>query len=350
MPVPSQVQNLSADQDSGNILLSWDGISGATTYQINRGTDGVAFTALATVSSTVIQYLDSLPGTGVTYFYQVAGVNGTGTGTYSASAEMVAAPPAEMSLFELRLRSQQTADRINSQFVDKSEWNSFIRLAANELYDLLVTSYEDYYLKYCYISTTGTVGTYALPDGVSNYLGGTYGGTSGTPASAFYKLAGVDLGVNTLNNSWVTINRFDFIDRNRYVYPNSNSSIYGVFNMRYRVTGSSISFIPMPSGGQQVRLWYVPRLPQLLADTDITTIGISGWLRYVIVRSAKYALDKEEGSDTSNLSNEILFLKQRIEQAAQNRDVGQAETISETRKDGGYLGNGWGAGGGNAGW
>jgi len=160
----------------------------------------------------------------------------------------------------------------------------------------------------------------------------------------------VDLGVNTANNAWVTINRFDFIDRNRYVYPNSNSTIYGVFNMRYRIVGSNITFIPTPSGGQQVRLWYVPKMARLLADTDLTTIGTSGWLRYVVVRAAKYALDKEEGSDTSNLANELLFLKQRIEQSSQNRDVGQAETISETRKDGGYLGNGWGAGGGSAGW
>ena len=58
---------------------------------------------------------------------------------------MVAAPPAEMSLGELRLRSQQTADRVGSQFVVNSEWNAFIRLAMYELYDILMTSYEDYF-------------------------------------------------------------------------------------------------------------------------------------------------------------------------------------------------------------
>lgn len=347
--LPYQPQNLTAEQADGNILLTWTGSLGATSYQIQRSTDGVNFSDLAT-TTTATQYLDSLPGIGIMYYYQVAGVNSDGTSTYSSIAQMVAAPPSEMSLYELRLRSQQTADRVNSGFVVNSEWNAFIRLAMYELYDLLITSYEDYNVApYVYINTDGTQQNYPLPDGVSNYGGGVFG-ASGAPAQAFYKLSGVDLGVNTANNAWVTMNRYDYIDRNAYVYPNSTSTIYGVYNMRYRIMGNSINFIPVPSGGQQIRLTYQPRLPALLADTDLTTIGFSGWLRYVIARSAKYALDKEEGSDTSKLDTEIAFLKTRIEQSAQNRDVGQPDTISETRKDSVYGGTGWGQGGGQGGW
>jgi len=120
--------------------------------------------------------------------------------------------------------------------------------------------------------------------------------------------------------------------------------------MRYRVMGNNINFIPVPSGNQQIRLTYAPILPGMLADTDLTTIGWSGWLRYAIVRSAKYALDKEEGSDTSKMDAELLFLKTRIEQSAINRDQGQPDTISETRKDSTYGGTGWGQGGGQGGW
>jgi hypothetical protein len=285
------------------------------------------------------------------FYYQVAGVNGSGTSVYSSISSMIAAPPSEMSLYELRLRSQQTADRVNSDFVATSEWNAFLRLAMYELYDLLITSFEDYSIApYVYINTNGSIANYPLPDGVSNYKGGINNSNSGSPALAFYKLSGVDLGVNTSNNAWVTINRYDYIDRNAYVYPNSTSTIYGVYNMRYRIMGNSINFIPTPAGNQQVRLTYQPRLPAMLADTDLTTIGWSGWLRYVIVRAAKYALDKEEGSDTSKLDSELLFLKTRIEQSAQNRDVGQPDTISETRKSNGYNGTGWGSGGGQGGW
>lgn len=80
-------------------------------------------------------------------------------------------------------------------------------------------------------------------------------------------------------------------------------------------------------------------------------LGYSGWLRYPIVRAAKYALDKEEGSDTSKLDAELGFLKSRIEQASQNRDVGAPDTISNTRRDPLYGGNGFAGGGGsNGGW
>lgn len=351
--IPYQPQNLTAEQADGSILLSWNGSLAATSYQIQRSIDGVNFTNLATTPA--IQYVDPYPSVtvGVQYWYQVAGVNINGTSTYSSIVTMVAAPPSEMSLGELRLRAQQTADRVGSQFVINTEWNAFIRLAMYELYDILMTSYEDYFASnYVYIQTNGTTANYPLPDGATNYLGLSYTGTIGTPAPAFYKLAGVDLNLNTstITPSRVSLLRFDFIKRNQYVYPNSTSTIYGVYNMRYRLMGNNINIIPTPAGNQTLLMWYSPRLPALLRDTDLTTIGTSGWLRYVIVRAAKYALDKEEGTDTSSLDNEILFLKQRIEQAASNRDAGQADTISETRQDAIYGGTGFAGGSSNGGW
>lgn len=350
MAVPYQPQNLTAEQADGNILLTWSASIDATGYDIQRSTDNVTYASIDTVAQ-VTQYLDELPGTGIMYYYKVIATNSDGDSQASSMAQMVAAPPSEMSLYELRLRSQQTADRVGSQFVTVPEWNSFIRLANYELYDLLITSYEDLFAQeYVFINTDGTTQNYPLPNGASNYYGGSYPSTSadGDPAKAFYKLAGMDLGINTSNNAWVTLERFDFIKRNQYVYPNSTSTIYGVYNMRYRLMGTKVNIIPTPAGNQQVRLWYSPRLPALLADNDLTTIGFSGWLRYPIVRAAKYALDKEE-SNTQHLDAELLFLKKRIEEASQNRDAGIPDTISETRIDPTYGGTGWG-GGSQGGW
>lgn len=351
MAIPYQPQNLDAQQADGNILLTWNGSLGATSYQIQRSTDGVNFSNLATVG-VVSQYVDPLPGIGITYYYQVAAINISGTSPYSSVVQMVAAPPSEMSLGELRLRAQQTADRVNSQFVTTSEWNAFLRLAMYELYDLLIMSYEDLFAsQFVFINTNGTTQNYAIPDGATNYLGGVYGGVSGLPATALYKLAGMDLGINTSNNAWVTLLKFDFIERNKYVYPNSTSTIYGVYNMRYRLMGNFVNLIPTPAGNQQIRMWYSPKLAALLQDSDLTTLGYSGWLRYPIVRAAKYALDKEEGSDTSKLDQELSYLKLRIEEASQNRDAGVPDTISNTRQDPLYGGNGFASGGGgNAGW
>lgn len=351
MTVPYQPQNIAAQQADGNILITWNGSLGAAGYLVQRSTDGVNFITLATLG-LVSQYLDPLPGVGIMYYYQVAATNLSGTSPYSSITQMVAAPPSEMSLYELRLRAQQTADRVNSNFVLTTEWNSFLRLAMYELYDILITSYEDLFAsQFVFINTNGTIQNYPVPDGVTNYIGGTYPNSSGMPAEAFYKLSGMDLGINTSNNAWVTLLKFDFIERNKYVYPNSTSTIYGVYNMRYRLMGNFVNIIPTPAGNQQIRMWYSPKLPALLADSDVTSIGYSGWLRYPIVRAAKYALDKEEGTDTSKLDAEILFLKERIQVASQNRDTGVPDTISPTRQDPLYGGMGFGAqGGGNAGW
>lgn len=351
--VPYQPQNLVAEQADGNILLTWQGSLGATSYQIQRSTDGVNFSNYATTSVTT-QYVDPLPGVGIMYYYQVAGINSSGTGPFSSITQMVAAPPSEMSLFELRLRSQQTADRVNSGFVSTSEWNAFLRLSMYELYDLLINAYEENYnLQTVTLTTNGSTSFYPLPDGATNFLGGTYPSGLGNPAQAFYKLVGVDLNVNTSNvtPSRVSLLKFDFIKRNQYVYPNSTSTIYGIYNLRYRLMGNQLEMIPVPAGGQTLTAYYCPKLPALLKDTDLTGIGTSGWLRYPIVRAAKYAIDKEqEGANTDKLDAELLFLKDRIQQMAANRDIGVADTISETRTDSTFGGNGWGGGGSNGGW
>lgn len=344
--VPYPVQNVTAEQADANVCVSWSGALNATGYVVQRSTDGVNFSPIATVG-LVTQYVDVLPGIGIMYWYNVIATNVTGSSTPSQSAQMVAAPPSEMSLFELRLRSQQCADRVNSQFVSTTEWNSFLRLAMYELYDILVGVYEDYFAQAMVtIQTNGTIANYPLPDGATNYLGGSFTGVSGAPAPAFYKLAGMDLNVNTstITPSRVSLLRFEFIKRNQYVYPNSTSTIYGVYNMRYRIMGNKLNIIPTPAGNQNLIMWYTPKLAALLQDTDFTTIGTSGWLRYVIVRAAKYSLDKEEGSDTSKLDAEIVFLTDRINSMASNRDAGIPDKISETRVDPVYQGTGFGGG------
>jgi hypothetical protein len=68
-------------------------------------------------------------------------------------------------------------------------------------------------------------------------------------------------------------------------------------------------------------------------------LGVSGWTEYVIVRAAKYALDKEE-SDTSKLDMELVALNDRIISSASYRDQGQPDKISDTRGNNGWGGSG----------
>jgi len=347
LAIPGIPQNFSASQANGTAALSWSIQAGATSYSVQRSTDGVSYSVIANPSTN--SYLDTTVSLGVQYYYQVASTNGSGTSPYTSPQNVIPSPTGELSLYELRQRARQKADRVNSQFVTDTEWNFFINQSMFELYDLLITAYEDYFMApRASFSFNGQTDTYPLPNGVLTY---TNDQGQSFVAPPFYKLLGLDLSLNTAQNAYITLHKFDFIDRNRYVYPNTASTLYGVFNMRYRMMGTNIQFMPVPSSaGQSVRINYIPRLKELLQDTDLTTIGFSGWLQYVIVRAAKYALDKEE-SDTTKLTEEIVYLKARIEESSINRDVGQPDTISDIRQgtwsNGGF---GFGVNGPTGGW
>lgn len=339
MAIAAIPTNFYVTQGNGQILTQWSIVAGATSYNVQRSIDGVTYASVATPA--VATFLDTTVLLGVTYYYKVASVNGSGTSGYTSPQSIVAATSGEMSLSEIRLHSQQKADRLNSNFVTVPEWNSFINRAMFELYDLLVDQDADLFVAVpASFTTTGSIYRYPLPNGALTFQDDS--GANFIP-EPFYRLTGVDLALQTANNAFVTIHKFTFMDRNQFVYPNSASTIYGVFNMRYRLVGkSTIEFIPTPSASQKIRLWYVPRLKMLLQDNDLSDISISGWIEYVICRAAKYALDKEE-SDTTKLDAEILYLKERIEASAINRDVGQPDRITDIRGMGsdGNGGGGW---------
>lgn len=341
--IPGIPQNMYVQTANQQNLVSWDLSAGATFYTVQSSLDNVTFTTLATVSGSPLatSYLDIAATLGTQVWYQVSAGNPSGSSSFTLPQSAISTPTGEMSLSQIRLQAMQRADRVNSNFLTLPEWNTNINKAMFELYDLLITVYEDYYIAPpIQFVSDGVTYMYALPNGSNSFLNANNPAETVVPRP-FYKLIGADLALNNAVNAYVTINKFNFIDRNRFVYPNTASTIYGVFNLQYRVMGSNIMFIPTPSGGQAIRLWYIPRLKELLQDTDITDTGISGWLEYVIVRAAKYALDKEE-SDSSVLTQEIQFLKARIEETASNRDAGIPDKISDTNQ--GNWGNGWNGG------
>lgn len=242
-----------------------------------------------------------------------------------------------MTLGQLMTAVRQRADMLPASytpstagntnlFVSDAELISYINQSYFELYDLLVTLYEDYYVASpLIIPTDGATQQYPLPDG-----------TLYSAAPAFYKLLGVDLGIGNNNNAWVTLRKFDFIDRNRYVYPQLNSTYLGVFNLRYRLVGNTLTLIPTPSSGQYMRMWYIPRLTQLTATAD-TADGVSGWTEYMICDGAIKCGQKEE-TDVSVLLAQKQALIKRIEDSGMNRDAGMPDTISDTRT----RARGWG--------
>ncbi len=110
-------------------------------------------------------------------------------------------------------------------------------------------------------------------------------------------------------------------------------------------------FIFPPNQNQTIQLWYIPITTQLLSDTDMLPFSFSGWVEYIIIDAAMKAMIKEESLEkwnALNASKQVQIL--RIETTAANRDVGQPNSVSNTRAtmgDPGFSnwGNGYGGGG-----
>lgn len=341
MAIPSTPINFYVQTGNITNYISADLSAGATSYSVQRSLDGITFTIIATPPTPT--FLDDTVSVGIEYWYQIAAVNTDGVSVYTPAQSAIPAQTSEMALKSLRLACQQKADRVNSQFLTLPEWNTYINLAQYELYDLLITAYDDYFLAdpvTFYTAGTGTA--YPLPNGIQ-----TFQDASGSTivAPPLYKLNGVDFGLNASSNAYATVVKFNWSQRNQYQYPQGGSNIFQGYDLKYRMMGDKIRFQTAPAPNQPVRLWYIPRLPTMLADTDMTSTSISGWIEYVIVRAAKYALDKEE-SDTSKLDAELLFLKKRIEETAPSRDVQGTDTISDTRNNNNFGDNGSGFHGG----
>lgn len=211
-----------------------------------------------------------------------------------------------ITLAELRTQARQRADQEYSDFVTDAELTSYVNNSIAELHDILVQAYgSDYFLsEYDFLTTAGTA-AYALP-------------------ADFYKLQGVDVKLN--GSDFFTIKKFNFNERNKYddfgVW-----SVLGITAVRYRVMGSNLRFTPIPDAATEVKLWYTPVAQKLVADSDELT-DYNAYSEYVIVDAAIKMMVKEE-SDPSVLLAQKQALKRRIEEAANNRDAGEPESVTD---------------------
>ena len=84
-PAPAVPTSLTATASSAQVVLSWTGSAGATSYNVYRNTSSGTETLLKS-GLTATSYTDTGLTNGVTCFYQVAAVNNFGTSARSAEA------------------------------------------------------------------------------------------------------------------------------------------------------------------------------------------------------------------------------------------------------------------------
>jgi len=187
----------------------------------------------------------------------------------------------KLTLLQLRTRCRNRCDQASSQFVSDSELNDYINDSLYWLQDLLIEKYGSrFFVASPYTFTT---------DGTNNLF---------TLPTDFYKLIGADLYTGTNSNPYVSIRPFDFADRNLY---------------------------RIPDAGKQLRLWYAPRLTELVSDSD-TAEGIDGFLDFVVEDVVIKMAGKEE-SDTSLFERRLARVEQRIESAGEARDAANPPTM-----------------------
>lgn len=339
----SAPSNIILQTGNGMNLVSFSAVVGATSYSIQRSTNGVSFTTVGTTSSSL--YLDSSVTVGTSYYYQVGSINGSGTSNYLACypPSIVPCLPGQINLGYLRYQAQLQADKLNSQYLTTDEWNFNINQSTTELYDILINKYgEDYFFAPpLLISLTGAQ-FYPLPNG-SNYSG----------APAIYKLNGIDANVSGQapgpNAGWVPLSRMNWSDRDRFTtWPGQAGALNNIYQMAYRQMGTNLFLFPQNTN-MLIQLWYIPILSQMLLDTDMLSFSISGWSEFVIVDAAMKAMSKEESSEKWNLlAQRKMGLLERIGDTASNRDAGQNNSVSNFRAtmgDPGFSGFGFGNGG-----
>jgi hypothetical protein len=202
-----------------------------------------------------------------------------------------------VTLANLTEYAKDRADMQNSNNITAAQWTRYINSAAKELYDILISKGLDYVTTKYTLSVDGSTDTWALP-------------------TNFYKLVGVKY---TIGGRLLPMFSFNLFESTRYQY---NSQI-----LFYRLIGlKNIVFSPTPRA-QDIIIYYAPTLTALSSPTD-TLDGVNGWEEYVVVRAARWALQKEE-SDTSAVDGDLQFLKQRIEEMAENRDQGLPGRVTD---------------------
>jgi hypothetical protein len=219
-----------------------------------------------------------------------------------------------VTLLSLRTQARELSDMVNSTFVSDSEFNNYLDQSYAELYDILVSRFEDYYTK--------APLQFTIPSGSNTF----------TLPSDFYKMRGLDLSSsgNVGIDDWITVRPFNFQERNR---RNTivRRNLVGQLNISYRMIGNTIYVLPEDQANALYRLWYVPTRTKLVLDTD-TMDSVDGWHMYIVVDAAIKALNKEE-SDVSVLMAQKQALLVRIQAMASNRDAGEPERIADVSQN-----------------
>lgn len=205
-------------------------------------------------------------------------------------------------------------DMLNDQFVTDTEIIGYINMAAGDMDDLLVSTYDDYKLKSASLTITGPLNYVALP-------------------SDFYKPRGVETMLDGIQP--YTLRPFNFQERNR----NANTlfrSPAGPYNAKYRCQDGYLFIEPITAAPGVYTLWYTPAFANFTAANQAlpSYMDVQNWCRFIIADCCSQVKTKLELFDAIPVfENERERLRQRILTMAHSRSQGEGKTISSIRNE-----------------
>lgn len=217
-----------------------------------------------------------------------------------------------VTVAQLKTRALERADLVGSSFIGTGELDRYFQASWVELYDLLVSKFQDYFV-----------------DDPVDFTLATGSSTWSFPAT-YYKLMAVDRDEGG--------GRFREVKR-----ANFNERHDQTARVKYRLMGSKVYFWPEEKAPGSYQAWLIPMAP-VLGDGDPLPAAAEPWAEFIVVDVARKCLDKEE-QDVSGLVGELAALRQRIEVMATSRDAGSSDRITDVRRGETYLddweGEGW---------
>lgn len=198
----------------------------------------------------------------------------------------------------------------NSTFVTDLELTDRVNEAVSELYDLIVSTYEHYYVSTVDFTLTGG------PTGNSRSLAALTGG--------FYKDNTLERDPGKSNVARVP-RLGSFIERHRAT-------------LSYFISGSNLIVYPPELAAGNYRLYYTPD-PPVLANLDELDATMGRFYDYVQIRVAITILDKRE-MDSGPLRVRLADMRARVLAMAPQRTEEPSQVPLADRRWSGIFGDG----------
>jgi hypothetical protein len=164
-----------------------------------------------------------------------------------------------MDLTELRASARSKADEEATGFITDAELDRFINQGLRIVYGKIAQSFEDYFVikgtsgNGGLISVLANTQEYNLPTDHLKLVRVERRNTNDSNENNWRKLQRLNIGNDQIN---------DF-----YPVREGRDQGYGYF-----VAGNKIFLRPVPSGGFDMRLWYIPKVTTLVNTTDVPGI------------------------------------------------------------------------------